>query len=64
MALAGGHQTLNSRKGGVVVALTQNEGYRDELNVAVAVQSQLLKLLLLMIRENHSGVGEALRGSG
>lgn len=60
LELGRGHRTPNSRKG----ALTQNEGYRDELNVVVAVQSQLLKQQLLITRENHSGVGEALRGSG
>lgn len=38
-------------------ALTQNKGYRDELNVLVAPQSQLLKLHLLFIRESRSGSG-------
>ena len=47
------HRDPHARKG----ELTQHEGDGDELEVAVAIQSQLLKNHLLFICEGHPGGG-------
>lgn len=47
------HQDPHAQKGG----LTQHEGDGDELDVAIAIQSQLLKNHLLFLREGHPGGG-------
>ena len=50
------HRDPHARKG----ELTQYEGDGDELDVAVTIQSELLKNHLLFVREGHPGGGEGL----
>lgn len=48
------HLDLDTRQG----ELTQHEGDGDELDVAIAVESQLLKHHLLFLGEGHPGEAE------